>query len=91
MGHTLQGPSECRISLLRAGSVGNNHPPILTVEVREQIPEVGSLEETHALYTEQGMALANAILTSLPGGTVDILLAELFRRRASLFSAPLRC
>lgn len=46
----LQGPVDRRVSLLRAGSVGSNQPPKLTVEVHEQIYEVGSLEEARALH-----------------------------------------
>lgn len=84
-----QGPVECKVSLLRAGSVGSNQPPILTIEVREQIGEVITLDEARQLHARQAAALADAMLASLPGGTVDALLAELMRRRASLFSVPL--
>lgn len=84
-----QGLVECRVSLLRAGSVGNSQPPVLTIEVREQIGEVGSLDEARQLHSKQATTLADAMLASLPGGTVDALLAELMRRRASLFSVPL--
>lgn len=84
-----QGPVECRVSLLRAGSVGSNQPPVLTIEVREQIGEVGTLDEARQLHARQAETLADAMLASLPGGTVDALLAELMRRRASLFSVPL--
>ena len=84
-----QGPAECKVSLLRAGSVGSNQPPILTIEVREQIGEVITLDEARQLHARQAAALADAMLASLPGGTVDALLAELMRRRASLFSVPL--
>jgi len=40
-----QGPVDSRVCLLRAGSVGSNNPPTLTIEVNEQIGEVGSLSE----------------------------------------------
>ena len=84
-----QGPLERRVSLLRAGSVGSNQPPVLTIEVREQIGEVSTLNEARQLHAEQATTLADAMLASLPGGTMDALLAELMRRRASLFSVPL--
>ncbi|MBL8473815.1 MAG: hypothetical protein JNM98_18640 [Rhodocyclaceae bacterium] len=88
-----QGSVECRrVSLLRASSVGSENPPALTIEVHEQIGEVGSLSlnEARQLHSRQAAALADALLASLPGGTVDALLAELMRRRASLLSVPLR-
>lgn len=82
-------PADRKISLLRAGSVGQITPPKLTIEVSEQIQEIGSLEQARQLHQRQGLELADAILASLPGGTVDALLVELMRRRASLFSVPL--
>lgn len=84
-----QALDDRRVSLLRAGSVGQIVPPRLTIEVHEQIHDVGSLEEARVLHSRQGTALADAILASLPGGTVDALLVELMRRRASLLSVPL--
>lgn len=83
------GQVESLVRLLRAGGVGSNNPPTLTIEVHEQIGEVGSLIEARQLHARQAEMLANALLASLPGGTVDALLAELMRRRASLFSVPL--
>lgn len=86
---SAQDSVECRIRLLRAGGVGRINPPRLTIEAHEQIHDVGSLEEARELHSRQGIELANAILASLPGGTVDVLLVELMRRRASLLSVPL--
>lgn len=85
-----QGPPERRVSLLRAENIGSNHPPVLTIEVREQIGEVSTLNEARQLHARQAATLADAMLASLPGGTIDALLAELMRRRASLFSVPLQ-
>lgn len=77
------------VRILRAGNVGDMVPPKLTIEVSEQIHDVATLEEARGLHARQGSALADAIMASMPGGTVDALLAELMRRRASLFSVPL--
>lgn len=38
-----------------------------------------------AAFADDGRALASALLETLPGGTVDALIAELLIRRASLF------
>lgn len=77
------------VRIFRAGNVGDMVPPKLTIEVSEQIHDVATLEEARELHARQGSALADAIMESMPGGTVDALLAELMRRRASLFSVPL--
>lgn len=78
-----------KVYVLRAGSIGGSNPPEVVIEIIEQIGEVGSLREARQLHKKQGEVLAEALLASLPGGTVDALLAELMRRRASLFSVPL--
>ncbi len=77
------------ISLFRAASIGEDHPPVLTINAHEQISESPSLNFAKALHNRQGIALADALLRSLPGGTVDVLLVELMRRRASLLAVPL--
>jgi hypothetical protein len=57
--------------------------------IAEQIPAMGvenfSVKDAQALYATQGRVLADALYDSLPGGTLDELLAELLQRRASLF------
>ena len=77
------------IFLFRAASIGEDHPPALTIKAHEQISEDHSLNSARALHNRQGTELAEALLQSLPGGTVDVLLVELMRRRASLLSVPL--
>lgn len=77
------------ISLFLAASIGEDHPPLMTINAHEQISEDISLNSARALHNRQGAELAEALLQSLPGGTVDVLLVELMRRRASLLSVPL--
>ncbi len=77
------------VRLLRAGSVAGNHAPTLRIEVVEEVSDAMDLNEARALYAEQANALADALFNSLPGGTVDALLAEMLRRKASLFRIPL--
>lgn len=77
------------IFLFRAASIGEDHPPVLTIKAHEQISEDHSLNSARALHNRQGAELAEALLQSLPGGTVDVLLVELMRRRASLLAVPL--
>lgn len=77
------------ISLFRAASIGEDHPPLMTINAHEQISEAPSLSAAKDLHNRQGVALADALLRSLPGGTIDVLLIELMRRRASLLAVPL--
>lgn len=77
------------ITLFRAASIGDHHAPVLTIKAHEQISEYHSLDSARALHKRQGTELAEALLQSLPGGTVDVLLVELMRSRASLLSVPL--
>jgi hypothetical protein len=61
-------------------------PTVISItELAPAFGPIGEVEVAVALWTEQGKRLADALYDSLPGGTLDALLAELFRRRASLF------
>lgn len=71
------------------GSSGKS-PRLPTIEVSEQIQEIGSLEEARQLHQRQGLELADAILASLPGGTVDALLVELTDAGLPVFRASWR-
>jgi len=42
--------------------------------------------ELREFFTLEGKGIADALMTTLPGGTVDALLAELMRRRAGLLT-----
>lgn len=76
------------IKVLRAGSIGDRHPPKLVLEVVEQISIKCSIsaKEARILFDLEGATIAEALIQSLPGGTIDALLVELMRRRASLFA-----
>lgn len=76
------------IKVLRANSLGDYHPPKLTIEIHKQLGENDSLDDWSELSSMQGRKLADALFGSLPGGTMDQLLSELLRRRASLFTVP---
>lgn len=86
----MVAPIETTVSVLRASSVAGIEPPALRIEAVRPIPSGHlSLDGARAVHREQGIALADALLASLPGGTVDVLIGELLRRRASLFAIPL--
>lgn len=68
---------------------GDNVPD-LQIATTEAVP-VRSIpyDELAKIYEEQGTAVADALFESLPGGTLDRLLAKLMERRASLFTVSL--
>lgn len=42
--------------------------------------------ELREFFTQEGKGIADALMLTLPGGTIDALLAELMRRRAGLLT-----
>ena len=87
--HTDEEKKDLQVSLWRAGSVGGKSPPILVIQVVEQISDNYTLKDIRQLFATEAETLADALLASLPGGTIDALLVELMRRKASLFAVPL--
>jgi len=80
------------VKLFRASPVGDQVIPRITIEIDEEVPEICSLEtylrEHRRMYTGQGEKLVAALLRSLPGGTIDAILASLLEYRASLLRTP---
>ncbi len=69
--------------------------PGVIIEIVEAIPDPHPTEHTDELlreceriYDTQATALANALMGSLPGGTLDRLIAILLQRKASFFRVP---
>lgn len=60
----------------------------LRMAALEEIPKILDAGKARTLYKEQGETLAEALWSALPGGTLDILIARLLERRASLFRVP---
>jgi hypothetical protein len=81
-------PIDANVRLLRAGSVAGNDAPTLRIDVVEVISDDMDLNEARAIYANEANTLADALFSSLPGGTVDALLAEMLRRKASLCRIP---
>lgn len=57
----------------------------LFIRVSETIPSFPELSQSAKAFALDGKLLADALFDSLPGGTMDSLIAELLKRRASLF------
>lgn len=52
------------------------------------IPELPSLEDARLTYQQQARQIAELLISTLPGGTVDALTAELLTHKASLLRIP---
>jgi hypothetical protein len=68
----------------------DEQPPTLeiiaNVSIDAAMNRSDPLPEWAAFYQAQGKELADALCNALPGGTLDQLLAELLRRKASHFA-----
>lgn len=79
------------LELHRAQPTVDGRPvPSLTIRIGAEVPEKGRIDDEAVqtaveLFRREGRTLARALWSSLPGGTLDELIAALLRRRASMF------
>lgn len=76
----------CRV--FRAVALGSRNVPSLSITARESFPEGLSLTDARALHTREGRELAEALIASLPGGTLDQVLIALLEHQASALQVP---
>lgn len=74
------------VSVFHASSTGSREVPALQIQATKPIPSMESPDEARELHATQAARIAAALFESLPGGTVDALLVEMMRRKASLLS-----
>lgn len=76
------------------GDEQSDSPPDASIHIRDEMPSFGSgkewVDNARTLYRSEAKAIADALSNSLPGGTLDQLLAELLRRKASLLIVTAR-
>jgi hypothetical protein len=61
----------------------------LVINISEEFPDFKSIDEHDALFEKEALMLADGLLSTLPGGTIDRLVAELLKRKATSFVVPL--
>lgn len=69
--------------------VGAGPVPDMVIRAEEPMPAVTTKEwpkEAQYIYMGQGRAVAEALWSHLPGGTIDQILRALLERRASLLA-----
>lgn len=80
------------VNIYRAQPVGDHEAERVTICIHYPLPDVSSQHPgTHDEFAAEATKLADALWASLPGGTIDALIAEMMRRRATLMpddSAP---
>lgn len=78
------------ISISKARATISTEPvKSMTIIMSSEFPETNSLEHSRAIHIKDGKDLADALCTTLPGGTLDQLICELMTRRASLLRVPM--
>lgn len=78
------------MKLYKASPVGDMKVPDLRLVATRAHDEHVSLAATARHHKAQGALLADALLASLPGGTIDALLIELLDHHRSLLVIPHR-
>jgi len=79
------------VRLFRASPFLARTVPQITIEIHDKMPKVDLTvngKPDAKLYTEQAEVLVGALFRSLPGGTLDAVLAAMLRRKASLLRVP---
>lgn len=76
------------ISVYRAQPTGPVPVESVRISIEKMIPEHPSLDAARSTYAANAAVIADALVQSLPGGTVDQVLIELLKRKASLFKVP---
>jgi hypothetical protein len=54
------------------------------INIEQPMPDFDSMDEARAVYAKEGKEIADALFSSLPGGTLDALLIEMLDRKRSL-------
>ena len=67
--------------------------PDLEIKAEEEFPdditELPTLKSLEVKHAEEGVKIANALIDTLPGGTIDALLIELLEKKKTILSVKL--
>lgn len=82
-------PALREVDVFRAqGVVSQDAVSEVVIRIQHPMPDVPS-ERSRAFFASEAAAIADAIWSSCPGGTVDALIVALMSRRASILRVPL--
>lgn len=83
--------TDVKLEIHKASDINGSEVPSLTIVAKEPIGIVltdEGLKDSRELHRRQAKLVSDALFASLPGGTMDEMIAELMRRRASILSVP---
>jgi len=72
------------LQIKRAQGIGDQAVPPITIVIDREIESPRTVADAGTSFAREGVTLAKALIETLPGGTVDALLGELLKKRASL-------
>lgn len=72
--------------IVKASPIGKDSSAVdIMIRITGEVPEFNTLHEGEEFFTLQAMQISEALFNSLPQGTMDRLLAEMMKRKASLY------
>lgn len=74
-----------RTIISKAAPVGNNKTPDTTIEISAPLPEFDSIHENAEFFDREAESIFKHLTHSLPGGTLDRLIAKLLLYKATHF------
>lgn len=80
-----------QIHIHKAQPVGDIFPESVEIIIKRTAPEAFNLDLWKEFTKKEAHTLADALFSSLPGGTIDALLIEMLERTRSLLVVPHRC
>ncbi len=88
----MEPETEQTITVSKAGPVSGRYLPDITIRLEGEPPDLNGLDWAAAydrFYRGEASRLAEALVRSLPGGTLDRLLVCLLDHKASLLRVPM--
>lgn len=76
------------LAIHHAQPIGTQAIVPTTIVIGSAFPDNLSMEDGRALHARQALELAEALDATLPGGTLDRVVAEMVARHASLLRVP---
>ncbi len=73
----------------KAQSIGDKKVEDIIILLTNEMPEFKTVEKSNRLFEMEASELAEVLCNTLPGGTLDRLIAKLLMKKASSFVVPL--
>jgi hypothetical protein len=73
------------IPIFKAQGIGTKTVDSRVIDISAELPPFESLNKTIGAFESQALLLADVLWETLPGGTLDRLVAELLKRKATSF------